>query len=70
MESCFKELEETLTTDTPSTNIVNYDETNFTDDPGAVKFVVNHGVKHAYRTLDTTKSSTRIMSVYQQMVHW
>uniref|UniRef100_A0A1Y1K537 DDE-1 domain-containing protein n=2 Tax=Photinus pyralis TaxID=7054 RepID=A0A1Y1K537_PHOPY len=47
--------------DIPAQNIVNYDETNFVDDPGAVKVVMKKGSKHAYRTLDTTKSSTTVM---------
>lgn len=47
--------------DIPPQNVVNYDETNFVDDPGAVKVVMKKGSKHAYRTLDTTKSSTTVM---------
>ncbi|KAJ8967954.1 hypothetical protein NQ317_003544 [Molorchus minor] len=45
---------------TPST-VVNYDETNFADDPGSVKVVTKKGAKHTYRTIDTSKSSTTVM---------
>lgn len=45
----------------PPSNIINYDETNFSDDPGAVKVVVKRGVKHAHRIIDTSKSSTSVM---------
>ena len=37
----------------PPSNIINYDETNFCDDPGQVKVVVKRGVKHADRVIDT-----------------
>lgn len=36
LTSYFKELEKSLE-EVPPTNIINYDETNFTDDPGASK---------------------------------
>lgn len=45
MESYFKELEKTLKY-IPSTNIVTYDETNFADDPGAVKVLLKREIKH------------------------
>ncbi len=36
LTSYFKELEKSLE-GVPTTNVINYDETNFTDDPGASK---------------------------------
>jgi hypothetical protein len=45
----------------PSANIINYDETNFTDDPGKQKVYVRRGSKHARRILDISKTSTSVM---------
>ncbi|KAG5881207.1 hypothetical protein JTB14_026648 [Gonioctena quinquepunctata] len=47
--------------DIPCSNIINYDETNFVDDPGAVKVVSKKGTKHAHRAIDSTKTSTTVM---------
>lgn len=44
-----------------SSNIINYDETNFTDDPGNEKVVVKRGVKHTERILDFSKTSNSVM---------
>ncbi|XP_021699997.1 uncharacterized protein LOC110676441 [Aedes aegypti] len=41
--------------------IINYDETNLTDDPGRTKVIVRRGAKHAERILDSTKTSTSAM---------
>lgn len=41
--------------------IVNYDETNLTDDPGRTKAIVRRGVKHAERIMDSSKTSTSAM---------
>ncbi|XP_072397988.1 uncharacterized protein [Diabrotica undecimpunctata] len=41
--------------------VINYDETNLTNDPGAVKVVVRKGSKHAHRVMDTSKTSTSVM---------
>lgn len=56
----FDELEATLD-GVPPENIINYDETNYCDDPGNAKVVVKRGVKHARRVLDSSKSSTSVM---------
>lgn len=56
----FDHFEETLR-EVPPGNIVNYDETNLTDDPGREKVYVARGNKHARRILDTSKSSTSLM---------
>ena len=41
--------------------IVNYDETNFTDDPGRVKVVVRRSSKRAEKVMDTSKTATSVM---------
>lgn len=41
--------------------IINYDETNLTDDPGRAEVIVRRGAKHAERILDSTKTSTSVM---------
>ena len=45
----------------PPENIVNYDESNLTDDPGNKKVITRKGVKHVTRIIDHSKSSTSIM---------
>lgn len=45
----------------PPSHIINYDETNFVDDPGSVKVVVKRGTKHAHRTIDASKTCTTVM---------
>lgn len=45
----------------PPENIVNYDETNFSDDPGSKRVVVQRGQKHVDRVIDHSKSSFSVM---------
>ncbi|GLV38187.1 hypothetical protein CBL_12833 [Carabus blaptoides fortunei] len=45
----------------PPENIINFDETNITDDPGKVKVLVKRGSKHARKILDSSKQSTSVM---------
>lgn len=45
----------------PPQNIINYDETNITDDPKGKLQIFRRGIKHAERIMNTTKSSTSIM---------
>lgn len=45
----------------PPENIINYDESNLTDDPGKKKVLVKRGTKYPERVLNTTKSSISIM---------
>ncbi|KAK3931060.1 Pogo transposable element with KRAB domain [Frankliniella fusca] len=45
----------------PPANIVNYDETNFTDDPGVKLVIVRRGTRHPERIIDTSKTSTSVM---------
>ncbi|XP_051164857.1 uncharacterized protein LOC127283805 [Leptopilina boulardi] len=42
----------------PPSNILNYDETNFTDDPGSIQVIVKRGSKHPERIIDSSKSAT------------
>lgn len=56
----FENLELTLR-DVPPSNVVNYDETNFCDDPQAKKVIVRRGTKHPERVMDSSKSSTSVM---------
>ena len=45
----------------PPSNILNYDETNLTDDPGNKKFLTKQGSKYPERVLNTSKSSISLM---------
>ncbi|XP_060854929.1 uncharacterized protein LOC132932560 [Metopolophium dirhodum] len=45
----------------PPQNIINYDETNFVDDPGRIKVLVRKTSKHADNIMDSTKSATSVM---------
>ena len=45
----------------PSENIINYDETNLTDDPGKKKIIVRRGTIYPERVMNTTKSSISVM---------
>lgn len=45
----------------PPENIINYDETNLTDDPGKKKILVRRGTKYPERVINSTKSSISIM---------
>lgn len=56
----FKNLEVTLS-GVPPSNIINYDETNFCDDPGQVKVIVKRGSRHPERIVDSSKSSISVM---------
>lgn len=56
----FKELEDSLERVSPEA-ILNYDETNMTDDPGRVKIITRRGCKHPDRILDSSKASVSVM---------
>lgn len=60
IEQYFNELSLTLE-GVDSDVIINYDETNMTDDPGRKKVIVRRGIKHAECIKDTSKSSTSVM---------
>lgn len=54
------ELEKSLN-GIPTSNILNYDETNLLDDPGRKKMLVTRGYKYPERVLNHTKASVSIM---------
>ena len=56
----FDRLELTLD-NVPPGNIVNYDETNLSDNPGEKKSIVRRGCKHPERVQNATKSSFSVM---------
>ncbi|KAJ4437781.1 hypothetical protein ANN_13719 [Periplaneta americana] len=45
----------------PHTKIINYDETNFCDDPGQEKVIVKRGTRHPERIVDYSKTSISVM---------
>jgi len=60
LDKYFNNLEDVLH-DIPATNIFNYDETNFSDDPGKKLVIVRRGVKHPEIIRDSSKTSTSVM---------
>ena len=56
----FENLQETLR-DVPPQNIINYDETNLSDDPGKKRAVARRGAKYPERVMNSSKSSTSLM---------
>lgn len=60
IRSYFANLEKTLK-DVPPNCIINYDETNLSDDPGRKKVIVRRGCKYPERIMNFTKSSTSLM---------
>ena len=67
VEGYFSNLEKTLE-GIPPCNIMNYDETNLTDNPGKSKVVMKRGTKYPERILDHSKSAISLMAV--QMEHF
>lgn len=56
----FNNLEKTLQDVDPS-RILNYDETNVTDDPGSKKCIFRRGTKYPERVMNSTKTAISIM---------
>lgn len=56
----FENLKEVIA-DVPACNILNYDETNLGDDPGAEKLIFKRGKKYPERIMNYTKGNTSIM---------
>ena len=54
----------------PPENIINYDETNLTDDPGEKKVLVQRGTKYQERVMNATKLSTSIMFSGKALGHF
>lgn len=62
LNSYFDDLAATLA-DVTISNIINCDETDFTDDPASVKVVVRRGGKHVDRVIDSSKTSISVTIV-------
>lgn len=45
----------------PPSNILNFDETNFTDDPGSIEVIVRRGSRHPERVVDSSKTSISVI---------
>ncbi|KAA0201590.1 hypothetical protein HAZT_HAZT010418 [Hyalella azteca] len=45
----------------PATNIINYDETNFTNDPGKSRMIFRRGIKYPERVMNFSKTSYSVM---------
>ncbi|CAG5009206.1 unnamed protein product [Parnassius apollo] len=56
----FENLRETIK-DVPASNILNFDETNLSDNPGNSKCIFKRGVKYPERVLNSTKGAISIM---------
>lgn len=56
----FEELATTIEGIDPAL-IINYDETNMTDDPKRTNVIVRRGCRHPHKIVDSTKSSTSVM---------
>jgi hypothetical protein len=56
----FNNLSETLK-DVPPGNILNYDETNLSDDPGRKRVISRRGCKYPERIMNSTKSAISVM---------
>jgi len=56
----FDNLQESLN-GVPPENIVHYDETNVTDDPGRKHSIFRRGIKYLDRVMNSTKTSTSLM---------
>lgn len=60
VEKFFNNLSESLE-GVPPENIVNYDETNLTDDPKSKTMLFRKGIKHPERVMNSSKSSVSLM---------
>lgn len=60
IENFFVNARQTLENVTPEC-LVNYDETNLTDNPGAKKFIFKRGCRYPERVINSTKTSVSIM---------
>jgi len=57
----FDNLTTTLDGDIPPENVGNFDETNFTDDPGSKRVIVRRACRRPERVMDTSKPFTSVM---------
>lgn len=56
----FSNLSESVR-DVPAANLWNYDETNFSDDPGRKKAIHRRGVRYPERVMNSSKTSVSVM---------
>ncbi|KAK3764882.1 hypothetical protein RRG08_025404 [Elysia crispata] len=52
----------------PPQNIVNYNETNLTDDPGRKRLIFKRGIRYPERIMHSTKTSASLMLAVQLVV--
>lgn len=62
INSYFDNLKKSLENVLPE-KIINYDETNMSDDPGRVKIITKRGCEYPERVMNSSKASTSIMFV-------
>lgn len=60
LQNFFANLQETIK-DIPPSHILNYDETNLSDNPGNAKCIFRRGTKYPERVVNSSKSSVSIM---------
>lgn len=60
MNEYFQNLRQSIE-NVPPNNILNFDETNLSDDPGSTKCIFRRGMKYPERVLNTSKASISIM---------
>ena len=60
IEQYFTELAQSIDA-VPPENIINYDETNLTDDPGRKRLIFKRGIRYPERVMNSTKTSTSLM---------
>ncbi|XP_066943531.1 uncharacterized protein [Macrobrachium rosenbergii] len=60
IHSYFRHLEATIE-NIPPDNLINYNETNLSDDPGRKKVIIHRGCKYPERITNSTKSSVSLM---------
>ena len=60
LEQYFENLADTLE-GVPPSNIMNYDETNLSNDPGRKRVIMKRGTKYPERIMDSPKSSVSLM---------
>lgn len=59
-QNYFENLER-MVKDVPPLHLLNYDETNFSDNPGSVKCVFRRGIKYPERIMNSTKGCVSAM---------
>lgn len=60
LQNYFMNLEDVVK-NVPPSHLINYDETNFSDDPGTVKCIFRRGIKYPERIMNSTKGCISVM---------